>query len=215
MQRYEALAWLREDLPEGKCRSLTNAKCLSEGVDVPALDAVIFTNPRKSQVDVVQAVGRVMRKAPDKRFGYVIIPIPVPAGEDPEVVLDSNERYQVVWQVLQALRAHDDRFDAEINKLDLQKTRTGRIQVVGVGGSGTREADRMGQEQFALKWEGLEDKVYARVVKRCGTAGYWVDWATDVDQLPVYITRITTAIDAGGEVASAFGRFRHEPPGHA
>lgn len=206
--RDQALSWLREDPPEGTCRVLTNARCLSEGVDVPALDSVIFTNPRKSQIDVVQAVGRVMRRAEGKRYGYVIIPVPVPAGMDPEEVLDSNERYRVVWQVLQALRAHDDRFDAEVNKLDLQRRRSDRIQVVGVGGSGERQADRMGSGQMDFPWQGLEDKVYARVVQRCGTRTYWEDWAGDVARIAqAHITRIKTAIAEGGLVASAFDRY--------
>ena len=210
LERDQALSWLREDPPEGACRILTNARCLSEGVDVPALDAVIFISPRKSQIDVVQAVGRVMRRAEGKRDGYVVIPVAVKAGEDPEKVLDDNERYKVVWQVLQALRAHDDRFDAEVNKLDLQRNPSGRIQVVGVGGaSADREIDRVGRsEQLALSWQGLEEKVYARVVKRCGSKGHWEDWAEDVARIAkAHITRIETAISFGGSVASAFDAY--------
>ncbi|MHB1523024.1 MAG: DEAD/DEAH box helicase [Candidatus Dormibacteria bacterium] len=206
--RDQALAWLREDPPEGTCRVLSNARCLSEGVDVPALDAVIFINPRKSQIDVVQAVGRVMRRAEGKKYGYVIIPVAVPAGEDPERVLDDNERYRVVWQVLQALRAHDDRFDAEINKLDLQRSRSGRIQVVGVGGDTEWQADQLGPRQLELAWQGLEEKVYARVVKRCGTRVYWEQWAEDVARIAqAHITRIEMALKSGGSVASAFDRY--------
>ncbi|MHB1524154.1 MAG: DEAD/DEAH box helicase [Candidatus Dormibacteria bacterium] len=206
--RDQALAWLREDPPEGTCRVLTNARCLSEGVDVPALDSVIFTNPRKSQIDVVQAVGRVMRRAEGKRYGYVIIPVPVPAGMDPEEVLDSNERYKVVWQVLQALRAHDDRFDAEVNKLDLQRRRSDRIQVVGVGSGGEWQADRMGYGQLDFAWQGLEDKVYARVVQKVGTRTYWEDWAGDVARIAqAHITRIKTAVGGGGPVALTFERY--------
>jgi len=206
--RDQALAWLREDPGTDTCRILTNARCLSEGVDVPALDAVIFTNPRRSQVDVVQGVGRVMRKAPDKRYGYVIIPVPVPAGEDPEVVLDSTKSYQVVWQVLQALRAHDDRFDAEINKLDLERSRSGRIQVIGVGASGSRQADRVAQSPLDLKWEGLEDKVYARMLKRCGNSAYLEDWAADVARIAQsHMTRIRTAISLTPDVEASFRRF--------
>ncbi len=206
--RDQALAWLSEDPPEGTCRVLTNARCLSEGVDVPALDAVIFTNPRKSQIDVVQAVGRVMRKAEGKRYGYVILPVPVRAGEDPEHVLDDNERYKAVWQVLQALRAHDDRFDAEVNKLDLQRGRSGHIQVVGIGGAGEREADRLGTGHLDLAWQGLEDKVFARIVKRVGTTTYWEDWAQDVARIAkAHITRIETAIEKTTAVRDAFDRF--------
>ena len=99
---------------------------------MPALDAVIFLNPRKSQVDVVQAVGRVMRKAPDKQWGYVILPVVIPAGLSPEASLDDNKNYKVVWQVLQALRAHDERFNAMINQIELNKNKPDKIQVIGV-----------------------------------------------------------------------------------
>ena len=79
-ERDRELAWLGDDAGEGACRVLTNARCLAEGVDVPALDAILFMHPRKSQIDIVQAVGRVMRKAEGKTLGYVILPVVVPAG---------------------------------------------------------------------------------------------------------------------------------------
>jgi predicted helicase len=105
---------------------------LSEGVDVPALDAVMFLSPRRSQVDIVQSVGRVMRLSPNKKYGYIILPIGIPADKKPEDVLDSDERYKVVWDVLQALRAHDDRFNAEINHIELNNGRTSRIVVAPI-----------------------------------------------------------------------------------
>jgi predicted helicase len=201
--RDQALAWLREEPPEGECRVLANARCLSEGVDVPALDAVIFTNPRASQIDVVQAVGRVMRQADGKRYGYVIIPVPVPAGTDPELVLDDNRSYKVVWQVLQALRAHDERFEAEVNRLDLQKGRSERIRVVGVGDFSLAD-----QPTLPLGWQGLEDKIYARIVRHVGSRRYWESWAEDVARIAQdHITRITTAIEMGGAVADTFDRY--------
>ena len=80
LERNAELAWLKAPVAEGECRILTNARCLSEGVDVPALDAVLFLQPRNSIVDVVQSVGRVMRLSPNKDYGYVILPVAVPAG---------------------------------------------------------------------------------------------------------------------------------------
>ena len=71
---------------------------LSEGVDVPALDAVLIMNPRKSQVDIVQAVGRVMRKAEGKEFGYIILPVAIPPDMEASAALDKNERFGVVWR---------------------------------------------------------------------------------------------------------------------
>ena len=70
--RSALLDWLKADAGENTCRILTNARCLSEGVDVPALDAIMFLHPRKSQIDVVQSVGRVMRKTDTKKMGYVL-----------------------------------------------------------------------------------------------------------------------------------------------
>ncbi|MGL5124521.1 MAG: DEAD/DEAH box helicase family protein, partial [Fusobacteriaceae bacterium] len=80
MERDELLSWLKsDDETENECKVLTNARCLSEGVDVPNLDAVLFLSARNSQVDVVQSVGRVMRRAEGKKYGYIIIPVVVPS----------------------------------------------------------------------------------------------------------------------------------------
>ncbi|MBN6540134.1 DEAD/DEAH box helicase [Acinetobacter pittii] len=131
-EKKEKITWLKEQTPENTCRILSNVRCLSEGVDVPSLDAVLFLTPRNSQVDVVQSVGRVMRKAEGKQLGYVILPVVIPAGVEPEQALNSNEAYRVVWQVLNALRAHDDRFDAMINKLEFNGKDVSRMEVIAV-----------------------------------------------------------------------------------
>nr|WP_130471938.1 DEAD/DEAH box helicase family protein [Candidatus Magnetaquicoccus inordinatus] len=130
--RDRLLNWLKDEHGDNACRILTNARCLSEGVDVPALDAILFMHPRKSQIDVVQSVGRVMRRAQDKNMGYVILPVGVPAGVTPEAALNDNERYRVVWQILNALRSHDERFDAMINKADLGVDVSDHIEVIAV-----------------------------------------------------------------------------------
>lgn len=139
-ERAALLGWLKGHVGTNanhgvsECRILSNARCLSEGVDVPSLDAVMFLAPRKSQVDVVQSVGRVMRTAKGKKFGYIILPIGISPKDKPEDVLDKDEKYKVVWDVLQALRSHDDRFNAEINSIELNKGRGKRIVVAGVTG---------------------------------------------------------------------------------
>jgi predicted helicase len=132
--RGALLDWLKADAGDNVCRILTNARCLSEGVDVPALDAIMFLHPRKSQIDVVQSVGRVMRKsdASGKKMGYVILPVGVPAGVPPEQALADNERYRVVWQILNALRAHDERFDSTINKASLGQDISDKVEIVGI-----------------------------------------------------------------------------------
>ena len=117
LDRQRKLAWLQTADTDGEptCRILSNARCLTEGVDIPALDAVLFLAPRKSQVDVVQAVGRVMRRAEGKQMGYIILPVVISPDEDANQALDNNQTFQVVWSVLRALRSHDDRLDLLIN----------------------------------------------------------------------------------------------------
>lgn len=90
------------------CKVLSNARCLSEGVDVPALDSVIFFDGRSAMVDIIQAVGRVMRKAKNKKRGYIILPIALRESEIKnldEAVKNTN--FQNIWKVLKALRSHD------------------------------------------------------------------------------------------------------------
>src|SRR5699024_3140672 len=96
VEKSEKIDWLKSDIPDNTCRVLSNARFLTEGIDVPELDAVMFLKPRKSQIDVAQAVGRVMRKSDEKDFGYIILPIGVPAGAEAHSVLDNNEKYRVV-----------------------------------------------------------------------------------------------------------------------
>ena len=133
--RKNRIEWLKGS-SDGVCRILSNARCLSEGIDVPALDAVIFMTPRSSHVDIVQAVGRVMRKAPGKQYGYIILPVAIPPGTDPANALDNNQRFASVWNVLRALRSHDDRLNAEINRIDLNNRNPDRIIIGGGSGNG-------------------------------------------------------------------------------
>ena len=207
--RNNKLDWLREsEEDEFEVRILSNARCLSEGVDVPALDAVLFMQPRRSQVDVVQAVGRVMRKVEGKDLGYVILPIVIPAGEDPATALDNNKRYEVVWEVLQALRSHDERLDAEINQIDLNKAATGRIQIVGVGSEAVESTNgHIGEvpSTFQYPLDGLlVDHFYARVVERCGDRQYWSRWADDVAEVARRVeARLRALIPSDGEAVDS------------
>ena len=219
LMRAELLDWLKAGAPESEnvCRILTNAKCLSEGVDVPALDAVMFLTPRSSVVDVVQSVGRVMRKAQGKDVGYIILPIGIPAGMAPEEALKDNEKYKVVWQVLQALRAHDDRFNATINRIELNKARPDQIQVIGVRGwdDQDRADGNGGGEQKALQLAlnfdvgAWRDAIYARIVAKCGDRRYWETWAGDIaDIANAHITRITSLLsDPNPAAAERFDIF--------
>ena len=215
--RSEALAWLRDQPGQGVCRVLSNAKCLTEGVDVPALDAVLFLQPRKSIVDVVQAVGRVMRRSEGKDFGYVILPVGVPAGVAPEVALRDNKTYQVVWQVLQALRSHDKRLAAEINKIGLNGT-SSTISFIGVGLDGgdrpdepgvTTTAEDLDTAQLAFPDLGeWRDALYARIVEKVGDRRYMEHWAEDISQIAAaQETRIRGLVEHPGQNPAAVARF--------
>ena len=162
-QRSSSLQWLKDSHDSNTCRILSNARCLCEGVDVPALDAVIFISPKTSEIDIVQSVGRVMRKAQGKSCGYVILPVIVRPGETPEYALDHNESYKTVWKVLQALRAHDDHFDIEINSLDF----AGSSTQIRVTGGGKRE-DWFTDELF-LEYK---HEIDIRMVRKCGEREY-------------------------------------------
>ena len=218
LERGNHLQWLKDGATVAEdadpvCRLLTNARCLSEGVDVPALDAVVFLSPRGSQVDVVQSVGRVMRKDPAgvKQVGYVVLPVVIPAGVRPEDALDDNERFRVVWQVLQALRAHDDRFAAMVNKLDLNRRKDERILVFDTTGRGEGSGTADGATQLALPldFEKFKDAIYAKIVTKVGERRYWETWASSVAQIAqAHITRITGLLaDADSAAAQEFSTF--------
>ena len=226
-QKEAKLDWLKADLPQDTCRVLSNVRCLSEGVDVPALDAVLFLTPRNSQVDVVQSVGRVMRKPrnSNKKLGYVILPVVIPAGMEPEAALNDNKTYKVVWEVLQALRSHDDRFDAMINKLDLAGQDRSKMEVIAVTDNITIKAKKpeggtaaVKKRQAANKAKGgssigaavetatqkeidfhvgeIEKAIVAKVVAKCGNRLYWDEWAADIARIAqTHISRITAIVD--------------------
>lgn len=221
LKRAKLLDWLKADVGEegNVCRILSNARCLSEGVDVPALDAVLFLNPRNSVVDVVQAVGRVMRRAEGKKYGYIILPVGIPADTSPEVALKDNDKYKVVWQVLQALRSHDERIEAAINKIDLTGKKPENISVIGVGGGEPDDGETGGAkekpEQYRLDFPNLDewrDAIFARIVLKCGDRRYWESWAKDVATIAEQqITRIKALLEVdgkvGGQARKAFEKF--------
>lgn len=223
--RNRKLAWLGGEVPEGECRILTNARCLAEGIDVPSLDAVIFFNAKNSTVDIVQAVGRVMRRAEGKDFGYIILPIFVPAGMTPEAALDDSKVFANVWSVLQALRSHDERIEAKVNALALeQSARKNRIDPGadrhkgwddGLPSSKEREERRAAEiaESVQLKLsffpvERWEKAITTTLVKKCGTRIYWDEWAEDVARIAKrHIERIGELVVSNEEVRSKFSIF--------
>lgn len=227
IEREEKLQWLKNTNTDNTdCHILTNVRCLSEGVDVPSLDAIIFLSSRNSQVDVVQSVGRVMRRPPanstyDKKYGYIIIPVVVPPNVEPELALEESKDFSTVWSVLNALRAHDDRFDAKINKIELNKTKPEQILVggtpepdgtaYGTREEGTTETVNEGRKEYTqttLYFSELQNAIYAKMVKKVGTKRYWEDWAKNVAEIARrHKERIEQLIQKDGEHKQAFDKF--------
>jgi len=236
-EKEAKLAWLKAETPSDTCRVLSNVRCLSEGVDVPALDAVLFLTPRNSQVDVVQSVGRVMRTVKDdqgndlKRRGYVVLPVVIPAGVEPHEALNDNKTYAVVWQVLQALRSHDDRFDAMVNKMELVGPDRSRMEVIAIAdkvqqrkapkltsGNGKAVARAKGrhelgeplrefqvpqQAELAFEVGEIERALYAKVVDKCGNRHHWEDWANDIAKIArTHIDRIRALLEDPDQTAA-------------
>lgn len=217
-KRDELMSWLKaEPKDSNEARVLTNVRCLSEGVDVPSLDAVMFLSARNSQVDVVQSVGRVMRKSPGKQYGYIIIPIVVPTDVKPEEALNDNERYKVVWTVLNALRAHDDRFNATVNKIDLNKNRPSQILIGRPDPDGDGDPFNDSDEsknglnkttQTAFHFNELQNAIYAKMVQKVGDRQYWENWAKNVaDIAERQIKRITKIVEDDDTAHMAFREF--------
>ena len=238
-KKSSKIEWLKAEQKDNTCRILSNVRCLSEGVDVPALDAVLFLTPRSSQVDVVQSVGRVMRNAPGKKRGYVILPVVIPAGIEPDKALEKNENYKVVWQVLNALRAHDDRFDAMINKMEFDGAAKDKIEVISVvsqvlakqkqkptkvkkaSGKGEKTIGNRdnrpfnSETQLEMEFEigEIERALTAKIVKKCGNRTHWEDWANDVAKIAnTHIERINTILanPQNTQERSVFNAFLNE-----
>lgn len=220
LEKNDALDWLAsDDIPEDSARILSNVRFLTEGIDVPNLDAIIFLSPRKSQVDIVQAVGRIIRKFEGKDYGYIILPIVVPAGETPETILDNNKTYDVIWQVLNALRSVDERFEATVNKLELNKKKPKNIQVIGVGEAPddptfsddyVNESREAYQTELELEWEAVEGAIYGKIVQKVGDRRYLEDWSKDVaDIARRHIQGINIILETNPESKVAFEKFLH------
>ena len=216
-ERNGILQWLADEPDNDReCRVVTNVRCLSEGVDVPSLDAVLFLSARNSQVDVVQSVGRVMRTfhkgMPDeKKYGYIIIPIVVPSDVSAEEALDNSKTFDVVWEILNALRSHDDRFNAMVNKIALNKQKPNKQSytpsvTIGRPGLGFQEGEEEARQmenaeiarQLELRFGELQDGMYAKLVEKCGDRLYWENWAKEIGLIAhKFIERISKLIQSG------------------
>lgn len=208
LKRQTALDWLKAETESGQCRILSNARCLSEGIDVPALDAVVFFDTRESIVDIVQSVGRVMRKAPGKQYGYIILPVCIPSDrvKDYNSYIDSDPQFKGIWKVIKALRAHDESLvdEAEFRrkiKIITDKKKPGD--------------ERGGDENLALPLDmkplpidAVNEAVYAAIPKKLGDREYWSEWAKSIGQIAErLIARIRALLAADKAMAREFATF--------
>ena len=154
-------------LSEGERSILSNARCLSEGVDVPSLDGVAFIDPRKSQVDIVQAVGRAIRKSDGKTHGTILIPVFIDEHEDETEALESS-RFKPIWDVVNALRSHDDDL---AHQLDSLRTELGKRKSIGASSRGLEkilfDLPKMCDQSFV-------DGLRTRLVEQ--TTASWMFW---------------------------------------
>ena len=141
---------------------ISNCRCLTEGIDVPALDGIVFADPKKSEIDVVQAIGRVIRRGPVDKIGTIIVPLVVPSDVDTSDYLERSSVFKPVAQVLRALKAHDDRFEvrmrASLLKRPDENKRRGRIPSHVKGG----EVDLFGLENLLPE---VAKKITAKTLK--------------------------------------------------
>ncbi len=184
--RLEKLEELNKFEPN-TCKVLSNARCLSEGVDVPALDSIVFFDGKSAMVDIIQAVGRVMRKAKHKKRGYIILPI---ALEESEIQnLDeavNNTNFKNIWKVIKALRSHDPSLvdeatfkekikifgsddgnndETDQDDEELQKDKTDK----------TKQDPKQAQKTLfdAILLQDLADAVYNVMPTKLGDRNYW------------------------------------------
>jgi predicted helicase len=209
-RRLERIRWL-DAAPEAsnECRVLTNARCLSEGVDVPSLDSVLFFDARDSMVDVVQSVGRVMRKSPGKKYGYIILPVGIPSDQiaDLDAFIENDPQFKNIWKVLKALRAHDERLvdDSEYRK---------RISVI-TGDDRERDTKKSSSEIPSLDFppipvDQLGEAVYGVIPQKMGDREYWQDWSRDVARTAETIEARVIDVLKDPEAKSALEDFGKE-----
>jgi predicted helicase len=216
-KRLEELDWLKKGDTDGECRILSNARCLTEGVDVPTLAAVVFLDTRNSIVDIVQAVGRVMRLAEGKRYGYIILPVCIPSSllQNYNDIIEHDEQFKGIWKVIKALRAHDERLVDEVefrNKINVIG-RPRRITNNNGSGQGNGNGAGNGGAQPTLPLGGLpldeiNEAVYAAIPRKLGDREYWSEWAKSVGVTAQNIIgRIKSLIEHDEQTAKRFKTF--------
>ena len=189
LERGRHIGWLRDSDEEPHiCRILSNARCLQEGVDVPALDAVVFLHAKRSKTDIVQAVGRVMRKPNDvntmKKIGYVIIPVVVPGKTEDS--MNKLQNYEAVWEVLRAMRSHDDEMDKWFAQMGYKTTRKlpKKIRIGQLEPDGTVTNIETDSEYVPYT------AICAKAIETVGSREYWSNWTNDLENIARKLRKI-------------------------
>ena len=194
LKRNQALRSLARADARGIARMLFNVGLFGEGVDVPSLDAIVFMEPRQSQVDIIQAVGRVMRRSPGKRFGYIVVPIPIEPGKDIASALAAGtEGYRALGKVLRALQSHDGRLAEEPLRF-VQATVTS-----GGGGNGKPDS------QFLLDLSDVSRGIYAHVVAASGLGKPGLQVSQDIEHAVRAAARIFEDGELADDLATVLG----------
>ena len=172
LERNRGLRLLREGgSSRYECRMVCNAKLFTEGVDVPELDSVVFLDPRKSHIDIVQAVGRVMRKSKGKRFGYIIIPIALREGESTgDALAADRDGFKVVGDVLRALQSHDERLADNVAHF-VQVVDPPTAPLPGDDSESGELGEDRPEDQMSLALSPADSQVYAKISAAFGLSG--------------------------------------------
>ncbi|RPF65819.1 DEAD/DEAH box helicase [Helicobacter pylori] len=195
-ERLEKLENLNQFKPN-TCKVLSNARCLSEGVDVPALDSVIFFDGKSAMVDIIQAVGRVMRKAKNKKRGYIILPI---ALEESEIKnLDeavNNTNFKNIWKVIKALRSHD-------SSLVDEATFKEKIKIFGSDDNKKQDDEKTLFDAILL--QDLADAVYNVMPTKLGDRNYWENFTKKTGNIARTLNnRLKIIFDKNPEIFNNF-----------
>lgn len=212
-EKNQKLAWLKQ--ADDDVRILSNARCLTEGIDVPRLDGVIFFDARDSIVDIVQAVGRVMRKFDGKQYGYIILPVSLPQKD--ELNYDdilSSDRFKMVWKVIKAIRSHDSRLVSEVEILKKIKLLELSVRDDNLSDQASGEAESenltdiepIQKSLFSLK--DLAAHLYSIVPSKLGDREYWSSFAKNVGSIvPALEARIYDLIENEPKIKAEFDKF--------
>ncbi|MDR2526551.1 MAG: DEAD/DEAH box helicase family protein, partial [Rickettsiales bacterium] len=215
--RDKQVDWLK-NTNDNECKILSNVRCLSEGIDVPALDGIIFLSPRGSQVDCVQSVGRVMRKAEGKKYGYVILPVVIPMGSNIDKELDKGKdsAFKVVWEVLCSLRSHDDSFQIMIEHLQLREKssplgnlgKEGKFIISGPDYDDDDEGETDKKMINSITSSELYKKICPKIVEKVGDKLYWSHWVSNIGEITLkYQKHIEETLQNNEEFRIRFDEF--------